>query len=113
MDIFGQTSDGEAVQIAEIAGGGLTARIMSWGAAVQDLRLKGHDAPLVLGFQEFADYPAHSADFGSNPGRNVNRIRDGALVIDGRTYALEKNFRGRHTLDGGSKGIGRAVAQKA
>lgn len=106
MDIFGQTSDGEAVQIAEIAGGGLTARIMSWGAAVQDLRLKGHDAPLVLGFQEFADYPAHSAYFGSNPGRNVNRIRDGALVIDGRTYALEKNFRGRHTLHGGSNGIG-------
>lgn len=106
MDIFGQTGDGEAVQIVEIAGGGLTARIMSWGAAVQDLRLKGHNKPLVLGFSEFDHYSAHSPYFGSNAGRNINRIRNGELVIDGQTYALDKNFRDRHTLHGGRNGIG-------
>ena len=106
MDIFGQTSDSEAVQIAEITGGGLTARIMSWGAAVQDLRLKGHDKPLVLGFPEFADYPAHSPYFGANAGRNINRIRNAELIIDGKLHALDKNFRGRHNLHGGTNGIG-------
>ena len=106
MDIFGQTTDGEAVQIVEISGGGLTAKIISWGAVVQDLRLKGHDAPLVLGFDNFDDYPVHSKYFGANCGRNINRIRDGELVIDGVTYELEKNFRGKHNLHGGTQGVG-------
>jgi aldose 1-epimerase len=106
VDIFGQTADGEAVQMVEISGGGLTAHVMSWGAAVQDLRLKGHDKPLVLGFPEFENYPAHSPYFGSNPGRNVNRVRDAELVIDGKTHLLERNFRGRHNLHGGTNGIG-------
>lgn len=106
MDVFGQTESGEAVQIAEISGGGLTASIMSWGGGVQDLRLKGHDAPLVLGFPDFADYLAHSKYFGANCGRNVNRIRNGELVIDGVTHHLERNFRDRHNIHGGSQGIG-------
>ncbi|MGB8817950.1 MAG: aldose epimerase family protein [Rhizobiaceae bacterium] len=106
MDIFGQTADGEPVQMVEIAGGGLSARIMSWGAVVQDLRLKGHGAPLVLGFDNFDDYPAHSPYFGANAGRNINRIRDGELVIDGKKYDLDKNFLGKHNLHGGTNGIG-------
>jgi aldose 1-epimerase len=106
MDLVGETETGEPVQAIEIAGGGLTARILSWGGVIQDLRLKGHDAPLVLGFPEFADYPAHSPYFGSNPGRSVNRIRNGELEIDDRVFAVEKNFRGRHNLHGGTHGIG-------
>ena len=61
---FGTTADGEAVQRFTIAGGGLSAKIMNWGAVVQDLRLAGHDAPLVLGFEHFDDYPAHSPYIG-------------------------------------------------
>ena len=106
MDFAGNTSDGEPVQAVEIAGGGLTAHILSWGAVIQDLRLKGHSAPLVLGFPDFADYPEHSPYFGSNAGRNVNRVRNGELVIDGKTFALEKNFRGKHNLHSGTNGIG-------
>ncbi len=106
MDIFGQTSGGETVQIVEISGGGLTAKVMSWGAGIQDLRLKGHAAPLVLGFSNFDDYLHHSPYFGVNVGRVVNRIRDGKLTIDGTTYQLEKNFRNRHNIHGGSQGVG-------
>ena len=106
MEICGQTNSGEPVQAVEIAGGGLTARILSWGGVIQDLRLKGHDAPLVLGFADFADYLVHSPYFGSNPGRNVNRIRNGELVIDGKACLVEKNFCGRHNLHGGSEGTG-------
>ena len=106
MDICGQTSTGEPVQAVEISGGGLSARILSWGGVIQDLRLKGHDAPLVLGFPEFAVYPVHSPFFGSNPGRTVNRIRHGELVIDGTLHQIEKNYRGEHTLHGGTNGTG-------
>jgi aldose 1-epimerase len=106
MEIFGQTGNNETVQIVEIAGGGLTARVMSWGAGIQNLHLKGHAAPLVLGFSSFNDYLEHSPYFGVNAGRSVNRIRDGRLVIDGVSHQVEKNFRGKHNLHGGSQGVG-------
>lgn len=106
MDIVGETPSGEPVQAVELTGGGLTARVLSWGAVIQELRLKGHAAPLVLGFPDFADYPEHSPFFGSVPGRNVNRVRNGKLEIDGKTFQLEQNFRGRHNLHGGTNGTG-------
>ena len=68
-ELFGTTSDGEEVQRFAIRGGGLTAHVIGWGAVLQDLRLDGHDAPLVLGFDRFADYPAHSPHFGAIAGR--------------------------------------------
>ena len=52
-DVFGTTADGTEVRRFAISAGGLTARVMTFGAAVQDLRIAGHDAPLVLGFDQF------------------------------------------------------------
>lgn len=104
---FGTTADGETVQRFTLDGGGLKARIMSWGAAVQDLRLDGHDAPLVLGFEHFDDYPARSPYFGAIPGRYANRIAGGRFSIDGRKYQTDTNFLGKHTLHGGSRGFGK------
>ncbi len=57
---------------------------MTWGAALQDLRLDGHDAPLVLGFDRFEDYPAHSPYFGAIAGRYANRIAGGRFTIAGQ-----------------------------
>lgn len=108
-EVFGQTPAGEMVHRITISGGGLTANVLTWGAVIQDLRLKGHEHPLVLGYQEFADYPAHSPYLGATIGRSINRIRDGELAIDGKTYELEKNFRGLHNIHGGTGGAGRRV----
>ena len=106
---FGTTPEGEAVQRVEIRGGGLTARILTWGAVVQDLRLAEHDAPLVLGFERFEDYPVHSAYFGAIAGRYANRIAGGRFTIEGRRFQADTNFLGRHTLHGGAKGTGKRV----
>jgi aldose 1-epimerase len=106
MDIFGQMPDGEAVGAVEIAGGGLRATILSYGSLLYDLRLKGHDAPLVLAYGKFEDYLIHSPYLGANCGRSINRIRDGLLTIDGVTHQLQQNFLGRHNLHGGTNGIG-------
>jgi aldose 1-epimerase len=108
-EIFGTTDDGQAVQRITISGGGLTARIMALGAAVQDLRLKGHHAPLVLGFDKFEHYPEHSPYFGATAGRYANRIRDGRFAVDGTRFQADRNFLGRHTLHGGAQGFGRRV----
>ena len=106
MDIFGHMPDGEAVGSVEISGGGLKATILSYGSVLHDLRLKGHDAPLVLAYADFKDYHEHSPYLGANCGRSINRIRNGKLVIDGKTFQLEKNFLGAHNLHGGTNGIG-------
>jgi aldose 1-epimerase len=108
-ELFGATPDGEEVQRFAIRGGGLTASVIAWGAALHDLRLDGHDAPLVLGFEHFADYPAHSPYFGAIPGRCANRIAGGRFVIDGKPWHADLNFLGKHTLHGGSRGFGKRV----
>ncbi len=93
-EFFGTTDDGSEVWCFEISAGGLTARVMTFGAAVQDLRLAGHDAPLVLGFDRFEDYPLHSPYFGAIAGRYANRIAGGRFTIDGNRYQGPQNFLG-------------------
>lgn len=109
QESFGETAEGEGVYRLEISGGGLAARVITWGAVIQDLRLEGHDAPLVLGFEKFEDYPAHSPYFGAIAGRYANRIRNGLFMIDGARFRADTNFLGKHLLHGGSKGIGKRV----
>ena len=58
------------VRAIEIADGGLQARVLSHGAALQDLRLEGHPSPLVLGFTDLRNYLDHSA----HPGRLQGRL---------------------------------------
>jgi aldose 1-epimerase len=109
IETFGQTASGETVHRVTIEGGGLTAKIMTWGATLQDLRLEGHAAPLTLGFPDFESYPAHSPYFGQTAGRHANRIARGRFVLDGTTYQLECNERGISHLHGGSAGIAKRM----
>lgn len=104
-EIFGHLPSGEPVYRVTLKGGGLTAKILSWGAVIQDLRLEGHVPPLVLGFEDFDSYPAHSSYFGATPGRNANRIGGGRFTLDGKAYQLELNEKGVTHLHGGSDNI--------
>ncbi|MEZ5811184.1 MAG: aldose epimerase family protein [Rhizobiaceae bacterium] len=109
MEAFGTTAGGDEVHRVSIAGGGLTAAIIDWGAVVQDLRLEGHPPPLVLGFDEFGYYPAHSPYFGAIVGRFANRIAGGRFAIDGAVFRTDRNAAARHTLHGGGHGIDKRV----
>lgn len=109
IETFGNMPNGTPVERMTISGGGLTAKFLTFGAALQDLRLEGHDGPLVLGFETFAPYLTHSKSFGITAGRYANRIRDGHLELDGHTYQLDTNFLGKHLLHGGGAGIGKRV----
>ncbi|MCQ4632877.1 galactose mutarotase [Shinella sp. CPCC 100929] len=106
-EIFCRLENGETVERITIKGGGLTAHVLTWGAVIQDLRLEGHDAPLVLGFEDLVAYREHSPYFGATPGRCANRIAGGRFSIDGQDFQLERNERGVTHLHGGSDGTGR------
>src|SRR5688572_15682000 len=108
-EIFGHLPSGEPVHRVTIRGGGLTANSLTCGSVIQDLRLEGHSAPLVLGFQTSQDYLDHSPYFGATPGRNANRIGGGRFSIDGKAYQLECNEKGVTHLHGGSDGIAKRL----
>lgn len=99
---FGRLADGTAVEAAAIGAGSLSAELISWGAALRDLRLDGLAHPLVLGFEDLASYVAHSPYFGAVVGRYANRIAGGRFAVDGRSFDLDRNESGRHHLHGGS-----------
>ncbi len=104
---FGTMPDGSAVTRHKIEGGSLRAWVLSYGAVLQDLRLEGHDAPLVLGFEDFAPYLTDSPYFGAMAGRCANRIGKGQFMIDGVNYQVDQNFQDLHHLHGGAHGIGK------
>lgn len=104
---FGRMAGGDTVTRVLLQGGGLTARVMTWGAVIQDLRLEGYKSPLVLGFEHFDDYPLYSPYFGATPGRCANRIAAGKFTLDGTDHQLECNEAGVTHLHGGSDGIAR------
>lgn len=108
-DVFGTMPNGDTVEKVTLTGGGLTASIITFGAVLQDLRLEGHDAPLILGFDNLDSYLNHSPYFGATPGRCANRIGKGRFTLDGVDYQLELNERGISHLHGGSDGMGRQI----
>jgi len=108
-EVFGQTAEGEAVHRHVISGGGLTAAVLTLGAAIQDLRLADHGAPLVLGFETLDDYLRHPSYFGAIVGRYANRIAAGRFTIDGERFQADLNEAGKHSLHGGHEGFAQQV----
>ncbi len=91
MRPFGMTESGEEVTAVAIAGGGLRAEIITYGAVLRDLRLDGVGHPLVLGLETLAGYQRHSPYFGAIVGRCANRIANGRFVLDGSVTQLGLN----------------------
>ncbi|MEO0362696.1 MAG: aldose epimerase family protein [Pseudomonadota bacterium] len=106
-EAFGIDAAGAPVERATLRAEGMTARVMTWGAVLQELRLDGIGHALTLGFPRFEDYPAHSPDFGSVVGPVANRIRGGAATVGGVERRFDLNCLGRHTLHGGRAGTGK------
>ncbi len=104
IENFGSLPDGRDVARLTLRGDGLTARILTLGAIVQDLRLEGVPHPLVLGAATLAPYLGPMGYFGAIVGRFANRIAAGQFTLDGQTCHLPRNSNGRHCLHGGPEG---------
>lgn len=101
---FSMAPDGSPVQSVEISNGGVTATVMTWGAALQDLRREGTPHSLVLGSPDFAAYLGPMRYFGAIVGRVANRIEGGRAMLDGQSFDFDRNEAGRTTLHGGTTG---------
>lgn len=100
---FGKTPDGVPVEAVEIAGGRLSARILTYGGALQSLIAPdrgGRGGDVVLGHDTVEPYVQTPMFLGGLMGRYANRIARGAFTIDGKTYQAPLND-GPNTLHGG------------
>ena len=109
LDHFGRMPDGQAVERIAIAGGGLKASVLTYGATLQDLSIEGVDHPLVLGAPELAPYLGPMNYFGALVGRFANRIAGGSFSIDGERFQVPPNWLEKHALHGGAQGTGKKV----
>ncbi len=109
---FGQTRDGEAVDIYTLKNRrGAEARITTYGGAVVSLKVPdraGKFDDVVLGFDDMAGYLAQDSYIGSLIGRYGNRIGGARFTLNGVEYRLTAN-NGAHSIHGGPKGFDKAV----
>jgi len=105
---FGHTKDGQNVEIVTLTNDrGVQARVMSYGASLQSLRVpdrNGKLADIVLGFDTLQGYLGRRQYFGATVGRYANRIARGTFTLDGKRYSLTRN-EGPNSLHGGTKGL--------
>jgi aldose 1-epimerase len=110
---FGQTPDGQAVTVFELANAnGLRARVMEYGAILVSLEVpnrEGKLADVVLGFDDLASYVRGSPMFGASVGRYANRIADARFTLDGVEYKLTANSGKNHIHGGGNKRFDKVV----
>ncbi len=105
---FGRLPDGgeaEAITLRNAAG--MSARVITFGAAIQSVIVpdrKGRMADVALGFATLNEYLADTAYFGATVGRVANRIAGGRFELDGRSYQVPVN-NGPNALHGGTRGF--------
>ncbi len=104
VSVFGHTRNGQPVRAISLSSGGLSLRVMEWGATLLDLRLDGVPHPLTLGFEDFSTYESHGQHVGAIAGRFAGRIA-GGFSVDGQHFETTRN-NGSATLHGGTAGLG-------
>lgn len=100
----------DGVDIAEVAlsaADGTRATVIGFGASVRSLTVPAPEGPrpVVLGYPELAGYLHNPGYVGTTAGRHANRIGGGRFTLDGATYQLGLNERGRTHLHGGIRGF--------
>jgi len=106
---FGNTQDGRAVDIVQIGTDQVTAKILTLGAILNDVRLAGVDYPLTLGSPDVAPYEDKFNSFGSLMGPVINRIKDAKATIAGEDFTFEVHHSGNLTQHSGSTGMQKQV----
>lgn len=100
---FGTTQSGQSVRRIAIASDQLSASILTYGAALQDVRLRGTAHSLTVGSPDLRAYEGPMQYCGTIVGPVANRIGNARADIDGQTCHFDQNL-GNHILHGGSAG---------
>jgi aldose 1-epimerase len=109
---MGSLDDGRLVEKVTLTNAnGLSATVMTLGAALQSLHVPGRDGTfddVVLGHDTPGEYLAQRNFFGASVGRYANRIAHGRFSMGGHESRLDTND-GPHHLHGGAEGFDRKL----
>ena len=105
IEHFAIGPNGARIGRVTIRGGGLTARILTWGATVQSLYREGSPQSLLLGSPDIFAYFAQMRYFSAVVGPVANRIAGGRFTLGEAVYETERNESGVTTLHGGFSGF--------
>ncbi|MEN8873919.1 MAG: aldose epimerase family protein [Pacificibacter sp.] len=101
---FGATQNGQTVEAITLSAGDLSVTILTQGAILQDVRLKGVPHSLTLGSDDIRAYDKDFKYFGALVGPVANRLSNATAPLDGATLQLVAN-EGETSLHGGPDGI--------
>lgn len=105
---FGRLPSGEAVAAIELVNAGvMSVRLISYGAAIQSVRVPDRHGRLdevTYGHGTLRAYLDHPQFAGATVGRVANRIAGARFELDGKLYRLQPND-GPNTLHGGCRGF--------
>lgn len=96
--------DGRSVEALDLAAGDLSVRLLTLGATLNDVRLKGIPQSLTLRSDDPADYLGPMLYFGGIVGPVANRLRGAQARIGSFVHNFEPNQSGRHILHSASAG---------
>ena len=109
---FGTLPDGVRIEAVTLTNGhGIRARIITYGATLQALEApdrNGHNADVLLGYDDLASYLDKPNYFGATIGRYANRIAGARFSLDGKEFQISRNDK-TNSLHGGSKGFDKRV----
>lgn len=105
MKHFGTTASGQEVHSVTLTGGDLTIELVTLGARLHDVRLRGVDHSLTSAGGTLADYEGRGMYHGAIVGPIANRIGNARVRLDGMMYELERNEDGARHLHSGSDGM--------
>lgn len=109
---FGVMPDGTAVDLYTLTSGALSCHVITYGGALQSLRVpdrNGKPVDVLLGFDSLESYRSQDKYLGALVGRFANRIGGAAFTLNGRRCPLAANDNGVHHLHGGLEGFDKRV----
>ena len=102
---FGVTAKGAVVDRITLTNTHITATLLTYGCALQSLRLAGVPHDLTLGSGTLAHYEGPMCYHGTLVGPVANRLTRAAAPIDGRIVQFAANEATGNLLHGGAHGI--------
>src|ERR1700679_291807 len=109
---FGTLAEGVRIEAVTLTNAhGVRARIITYGATLQALEApdrNGHNADVLLGYDDLGSFVNKPNYFGATIGRYANRIAGGRFSLDGKQFQLVQNDKA-NSLHGGSQGFDKRV----
>ena len=111
IESFGKIKSGAEVFLYTLNNGQAEASLTNLGAAVVSLKVPDKNSCLkdvVLGYNCASKYENGDKYLGATVGRCSNRIKDGIIFLNGKSFQLSKN-EGENQLHGGFEGFNKKL----